>query len=128
MTASTIPWKRAGEAHLPRPLVDAARQATTATFGAIHGVAPTYLGEGQEGTPCDGVIGIISFVGDHLWSVMLGVPRQSAPGFALSFAGLEVEFDSADMGDVVGELTNVLAGDISARLDAVGIRAEMSLP
>jgi CheY-specific phosphatase CheX len=32
------------------------------------------------------------------------------------------------MGDIVGEMANVMAGDIVARLDALGITAQMSLP
>ena len=44
------------------------------------------------------------------------------------FAGFDIPFDSADMGDAIGELVNVLAGDIVARLHTVGKKAQMSLP
>ena len=37
-------------------------------------------------------------------------------------------YDSPDMGEVVGELTNCLAGDIVARLAKDEIKAGMSLP
>src|SRR5207244_10134077 len=83
---------------------------------------------GGGGAQCDGVVGIISFMGGLSWSLMLGLPRETATALALAFAGFEIPFDSADMGDVVGELANVLAGGVSARLDTAGVAAQMSLP
>jgi CheY-specific phosphatase CheX len=113
---------------LPQPLVEAVQRATAATFESICGEAPAAAGRSQAAQQRAAVIGLISFVGDHLWSVMLGIPRETAAPLAEAFAGIEFDFDSAEMGDIVGELTNVLAGHIIAQLDETGIRAEMSLP
>ncbi len=44
------------------------------------------------------------------------------------FTGFDVPFDCADMGDVVGELTNVLAGEVVAQLTRRSIQSQMSLP
>ncbi len=76
----------------------------------------------------DGIIGIISFVGDYTWSMVLGLPHRSAEPIAKMFAGFEIPFDSPDMGDVVGELTNVLAGVISGELESSNLKVHMSLP
>src|SRR5687767_14689954 len=76
----------------------------------------------------DGVIGIISFVGDFTWSMVLGLPHRSAEPIAQKFAGFEIPFDSPDMGDVVGELTNVLAGVISGEMENSNLKVHMSLP
>lgn len=85
--------------------------------------------QGDENLTGEGVIiAIISMVGDVDWSIFLGLPRQTASAMAAAFAGFEIPFDSEDMGDAVGELTNIFAGLIKARLDANGLRAEMSLP
>ena len=50
---------------------------------------------------------------------MLGLPRQTASNLVLAFAGCEIDFDSPDMGDAVGELANILAGDFVARQASV---------
>jgi len=39
-----------------------------------------------------------------------------------------VPFESSDMGDAIGELANVIAGSVKARLDQRGAKANISLP
>ncbi|MCH8157684.1 MAG: chemotaxis protein CheX, partial [Nitrospinae bacterium] len=60
--------------------------------------------------------------------LMLALPKESACAISSKFTGFEVDYDSPDMGDVVGELANVLAGDIVARLGKDDIKVAMSLP
>jgi chemotaxis protein CheX len=74
------------------------------------------------------VIAIISLVGHVEWSVFIGLPKPTACGVAAKFAGFEIPFESADMGDAVGELANIVAGDVKARLDGKGVKADVSLP
>ncbi len=74
------------------------------------------------------VIAIISLVGQVEWSLFIGLPKTTAVGLAAKFAGFEIPYDSPDMGDAVGELANLLAGDVKARLDARGVKADISLP
>jgi CheY-specific phosphatase CheX len=113
---------------LPPAHVDYVRQATVGTFEAICGVEPESHFEGSCETPHQGVVGIISLVGDIIWTLMLGIPRDTATDIAMKFAGFDIPFDSQDMGDVVGELANVLGGDVVARLDDVGLKVDLSLP
>lgn len=98
------------------------------TFGAICGEEPTLHEMTGTEEPVDGLIGAIGFVGDRPWSLVLGIPKTTAEALAPAFAGFEIEYDSADMSDVVGELANILAGDLVAKLDEVQIRAELGLP
>jgi len=77
---------------------------------------------------CEGVLGIISLVGDVEWSLVLGLPSDTAPAMTERFAGFAIPFDSDDMGDAVGELTNLLAGEVKVKLDAIGLKSEISLP
>lgn len=128
MTTSVTPPMTVPSSALPAALVECTHEATASTFEAICGQAPIYLGERDQVMPTAAVVGIISFVGDYIWSVMLGIPKDTSPALALTFIGAEVGFEDPDMGDVVGELTNVLAGHAVARLDEMGIQAEMSLP
>jgi len=77
----------------------------------------------------DGVIiAVISLVGDVDWAVFLGLPCDTAVSIAGRFAGFEIPFDSEDMGDAIGELTNILVGQIKAILDSRGVKADISLP
>ena len=83
----------------------------------------------DEALNTDGVIiAIISLLGDVDWSVFLGLPRETATGLAAKFAGFEIPFDSPDMGDAIGELANIVAGEVKNRLDKRGLQAEISLP
>lgn len=83
----------------------------------------------EENLSCDGVIiAIISLVGDVDWSVLLGLPRQTAVAVAAKFAGFEIPFDSEDMGDAIGELSNILGGRVKSLLDHRGVRTNISLP
>ena len=113
---------------LPTVLTDCTQQAVECVFNTIAGSKPEYVGHDEDKKIGDGVVGIISFVGDISWLLMLGFTRESASKIAGIFCGFEIDYDSADMGDVVGELTNVLAGDIISRLRSSDIKVAMSLP
>lgn len=105
------------------------KQAVLTTFTSICEAEPVFQSEANNEITFDGVVGIISIVGQtKSWSLMIGFPPDSARNIAQKFAGFEIEYDSDDMGDVIGELVNVLAGDVVARLDGLGIKEEISLP
>jgi CheY-specific phosphatase CheX len=112
----------------PTAIAETVKQAVEATFAVICGEKPELLSFGKSDTSATGVIGVISFVGDPTWSMALLVPQETAPALARKFAGFDIPFDSPDMGDAVGELANVLAGDVVARLEMRRIKAQMSLP
>ena len=97
----------------PAPIADAVRQATRSTFGSICGAEPAALASGQKPLPCSSVVGVISYTGSVSWSFALVLPEKTARALAEKFSGFPIPFDSADMGDVVGELANVVAGDIA---------------
>ena len=74
------------------------------------------------------ILAVISIVGDVDWAIFLGLPRGTAVALVEKFAGFEVSFDSEDMGDAVGELANILAGQVKAQLDRLGLKTDISLP
>lgn len=74
------------------------------------------------------IIALISLVGDVEWSIFLGMPPETATAVASAFAGFEIPFESEDMGDAIGELANVVAGQVKTLLDQRSIRADISLP
>lgn len=118
----------AAPAVFPDAIEMAVRAAADGFFGTHLGLDPAeVLGEPWDGHPA-AVTAVISFFGDPAFSVMLGLPEATAATVAERFCGSEVPFDSPDMGDLVGELVNVMAGEVTARLEAGGRKAPMSLP
>lgn len=77
----------------------------------------------------DGVIiAVVSIMGGVDWSIYLGLPRDTAMQLAMAFCGFEIPFDSEDMGDAIGEVANILAGNVKQILDKRGVDVEISLP
>lgn len=114
---------------VPSFLIENMQSVTVSTFNKMLGETSCIdPNETVNEAHYDGVIGIISFVGDLTWSMVLGLPHRSAESVAKKFAGFDIPFDSDDMGDVVGELTNVLAGAVCGSIENTGLKMHMSLP
>jgi CheY-specific phosphatase CheX len=109
-------------------LLQAVKQSVISTFGMICGTEPSIGTEERGKTYPDCIGSMISFVGDMSWCLILELPRETATKLASTFAGFEIPYASDDMGDVIGELANVLAGSATAELEVVGLKAQMSLP
>lgn len=112
---------------VPEVLVEGVRLGILETFEMICGELPANASTTEEETS-DGMVGMMSFAGDLPWSLMLLMPKKTAIEFSGIFAGTEIAFDSPDMGDMIGELTNVISGPITAQLEKLGVKAQMSLP
>jgi chemotaxis protein CheX len=115
------------DGEMPSVLTDVTRDSILSIFNTIFGAEPK-LEEGGKDKIGEGVVGIISFMGDANYIIMLALPKDSAIAMASKFCGFDIDYDSADMGDVVGELANVLAGDIVARMGKEDLKITMSLP
>ena len=109
-------------------IADAVKSSVEVTFNSIFGEPPVPVASDGPTESCARVASVISFFGTTPWALMLVLPEDTAVKMALRFAGFEIPFDCADMGDVVGELTNVLAGEVVAQLNRRGIQSQMSLP
>jgi len=108
---------------------DCVRDATVESFSMLCGMEITLEGVGTERSASESsIVAVISILGDVEWSVIVNLPKESADAIAPKFAGFEIPFDSEDMGDAVGELCNIVAGAVKAKLDGLGKRAEISLP
>jgi len=113
---------------LPPAIIDAVQASLDKTYSAFFSEKPIPNTNGQDhhSGPC--IAGIISFLGDVPWSLSWILTRETAPLLAHKFTGFEIAFDSPDMGDMAGELVNVIAGEIVAQLDQRRIKTQMSLP
>jgi chemotaxis protein CheX len=112
----------------PATLDEYVRQSVCATISSICGGETLPLAAGRDEDRFDGLCGIIPIAGDLVCSFVLGLPRETATHLVTTFAGCDIDFDSPDMGDAVGELANIMAGDFIARLDAAGVSAALSIP
>jgi chemotaxis protein CheX len=113
---------------IPEMLTALVKRSVTETIESLCDISTSFADEGRPDAPCDGMCGIVSFVGDLSWSFMLALPRQTALDLTFAFTGFELEFDSADLADAVGEVANILGGDLVARLEEHGTKVAMSLP
>lgn len=111
---------------IPDRLMHAVEQATCETFTKISGQEVVCeLSDYQE---TEGIFASIAFTGERVWTLMLGVPRDTATALGPIFAGFDVPFESEDMGDLIGELVNVLAGAVIAELAKEKFHAQMAFP
>jgi chemotaxis protein CheX len=120
--------KAPASASFPPTVAAGAREALESSLASILGAPPTCTASDDSPGSCSGVLGIISFVGDPPWTFTMQLPQATAVAVAQRFAGFHIPFDSPDMADVVGELANVIAGEVVARLERKGVKAHMSLP
>jgi CheY-specific phosphatase CheX len=120
----TIEFK---DGKMPEVVTESVKDSITGIFSSIFGAQPKLHVDNNKKVG-DSVLGIISYVGDVSWLLILILPRSCAEAVAMKFTGFAVDYDSPDMGDVVGELNNILAGDIVARLSSKGVKVGMSLP
>ena len=74
------------------------------------------------------ISGIVSLMGNADMTMFLGLSPETATVFAARFAGFAIPFESPDMADAVGELTNMVAGDLKIRLDRCAIKVNISIP
>jgi chemotaxis protein CheX len=108
--------------------LDLINGAAVAVLNTTCGITPDVVEDdsSQQGETL--ILGIISLVGDVEWSLYLGLPKATAVSVAAKFAGFEIPFESSDIGDAIGELTNIFAGHVKQRLADAGVKANISLP
>ena len=101
--------------------------AVVDSMGEICGAPPTQ-GDDEAVPSGEGLVGMISFTGDVGVTLALRLPNDAATSLAKKIAGVPIAPDTEPMADVVGELANVVAGEVVARLRTIGFRTQMGLP
>jgi CheY-like chemotaxis protein/CheY-specific phosphatase CheX len=76
----------------------------------------------------DVVFANITIMGQVQWSLVLGFEGQTASQISSKFAGFEIPFESPDLGDAIGEVANLAAGEAKRILAQRGLDVEISLP
>lgn len=114
---------------IPEEILDMVKKSVIDTFASISGEEPVYVDDDMAKGPLNGMIGNIAvFNSEHTLSLMLAIPKETAISLSEIFVGMKLPFDSEDMGDLIGEIANILAGDVAANVEKVGFRGQSSLP
>jgi two-component system chemotaxis response regulator CheY len=74
------------------------------------------------------VFSMISIYGEVQWTISVGYEEDAAVGVASRLAGEQIPFDSEDLGDAIGEITNMVAGEIKRALLNRNMQVQISLP
>ncbi|HKK25115.1 MAG TPA: chemotaxis protein CheX [Gracilimonas sp.] len=116
--------------HIPAEVTEIVKDSVINTFASICGEPPQYLEiEDDNKEPLNGIIGNIAVFNPELtFSLMMAIPRETAMNISEAFIGIELPFESDDMGDLIGEIANILAGDVAANIEKIGFRGQSSLP
>ncbi|WP_138430813.1 chemotaxis protein CheX [Fodinibius saliphilus] len=114
---------------IPVEIAEKVQESVINTFGSIIGEELSYIDEANGDGALNGIIGNVTvFNSEHTLSLMLAIPKETAVYFSEVFIGMPLPFESDDMGDLIGEISNILAGDVAANVEKVGFRGQSSLP
>ena len=102
-------------------------QAIVDTMGSICGASPK-LSSSADAPAGACVVGTTSVTGDLQLSVSLRLPTDAASAVAKKLVGVPIAADTEAMEDVVGELANLLGGEIALQLEKAGFNVKMELP
>jgi chemotaxis protein CheX len=76
----------------------------------------------------DSISGVIGLAGTRKGVLAIHLPKKVAISITSSFLGMEVEEMNSDVEDAVGELANMLGGNLKAILSEKGKDISLSLP
>lgn len=114
---------------IPAELSEKVSESVVQTFGSITGEELSLAKNGTKSGPLNGMVGNITvFNAEHTLSLILAIPKNTAIYLSEVFIGMELPFESDDMGDLIGEVSNILAGDVAANVEQIGFRGQSSLP
>ncbi|WP_163339236.1 chemotaxis protein CheX [Desulfopila sp. IMCC35008] len=76
----------------------------------------------------DSISGVIGLAGTHKGVLAIHLPIKVAMGITSSFLGMDVDEVNEDVEDAVGELANMLGGNLKTILSENGRDIDLSLP
>jgi chemotaxis protein CheX len=79
---------------------------------------------------CEGLVsGVVTLSGDASGQVAVSFAPDSAAGLVARLMGIDAsELDGETLGDGVGEIANIIAGNVSGGLSQLGFDLRLSLP
>lgn len=82
----------------------------------------------ESGALHDTITGMIGLAGTHKGALAIHIPNQVAIAITSSFLGMDVDEINDDVRDAVGELANMLGGNVKTILTQNGRDIALSLP
>jgi len=76
----------------------------------------------------DSISGIIGLAGTHKGVLAIHLPHRVAMAITSSFLGMDVDEINSDVEDAVGELANMLGGNVKSILSENGRDINLSMP
>jgi chemotaxis protein CheX len=110
----------------------------TFVVGSVAGVFDTMLSmeavvtqaDGAPGLSGERIVGTVSFAGEVLGNISLQIGFPFARVIAAAMLGMEEsEIESQEeVNDVIGELSNMIGGDLKSRFCDAGFNCQLSIP
>jgi chemotaxis protein CheX len=110
----------------------------TFVVGSVEGVFDTMLSmeasvsqaDGSPGLSGERIVGTVSFAGQVMGNISLQIGIPFARRVAAAMLGMEdTEIESQEeVNDVIGELSNMIGGDLKSRLCDAGLPCQLSIP
>jgi chemotaxis protein CheX len=76
----------------------------------------------------DSISGIIGLAGNTKGLLAIHLPTKAALAVTTAFLGMDVDEIDEDVRDAIGELANMLGGNIKSALDPKGSEIQLSMP
>ena len=76
----------------------------------------------------ESISGVIGLAGTHKGVLAIHIPNEVAMTITSSFLGMDVDVINEDVEDAVGELANMLGGNVKSLLSENGRDIDLSLP
>ena len=83
---------------------------------------------GEIGPMKDSITGMVGLAGTHKGMLAVHFPNSLAYAITTSFLGMEVEEMNEDVQDAIGEIANMLGGNVKTILSDKGKDIQLSLP
>jgi len=107
------------DANMITPFVNAIQNVFSTMFQLPVEIGEPRLKSGRKAT--HDVSGIIGVSGVMVGTIVLSMPLEAAGSIVTLFTGEEIEADSDDFADAVGELVNMISGNAKAEFQRKGV-------
>ena len=111
---------------LSNKIIEAAKEIFSTMVMMEISVNGTHLAKSIPLT--ESISGVIGLAGTHKGVLAIHIPNKVAMAITGSFLGMEVDEINEDVEDAVGELANMLGGNVKAILSEKGKDIDLSLP
>ncbi len=104
--------------------------ATREIFSGMVMMDIQSVGEPQENVPPleDSITGMVGLAGRYRGVLAVHIPRELALDITSSFLGMEVDDLNEDVEDAIGEIANMLGGNVKTLLSDQGKEIQLSVP